>query len=159
MTTKKASVADLKHFCHSDSDGPSNIDELMRTRMLRVSFSKEAAAANTTELTLGIMEDAVELVSAQYIPGNALTAHDTNYATLTLGKADGAGGAVTSFDSFTTKITGGSGNWVQGVPETFTIVTSTDTLTEGQALVLDIAKAGAGVVIPEGVMEVKYRVL
>lgn len=157
--TKKASVAKLSHLAHGETTGPADIDELNRTRVLRIGYGLEAAAGNTTELTLGIMEDAVELVSAKYIPGNALTANDTNYATLTLGSADGAGGAVTAFDAFTTKITGGSGDWVQGVPETFTIVTSTDTLTEGQALVVDIAKAAAGVAIPTGVFEVVYRVL
>lgn len=99
-----------------------------------------------------------EIISAEVIPANALTAHDTNYATLTLGSADGAGGAVTSFDSWNTKITGGTGNWTQGVPETFTIVSSTDTLDEGEALMLVQASAGAGVAI-DATIEVEYRLL
>ena len=158
MTTKEDVVARLKHITQADSDGPAAVDNLMRVKRFTVDIS--TLAAGVAERTIMTAKYACEIISAEILPDNALTAGNVNYATLTLGKADGAGGAVTSFDAFTTQTagTGGTDDWVQGVPEAFTIVPATDTLAVGEALILVTAKAGAGVAI-EGTLEVEYRIL
>lgn len=156
MSTYETNVAKIKHLAHADSDGPSNLDNLLRKRRVRMHL--QTAATVTGEWTIMTAEGDCEILSAEIIPANALTANDTNYATFTIGSADGAGGAVTSFDSFNTKITGGTGDWVQGVPEAFTIVSSTDTLDAGEALMLVQASAAAGVAV-DATVEVEYRLL
>ncbi len=143
---------------HHNTTYQSDLDDRFRLRTVSVGVGLEALAAEVGEMTLLIAEDAIELVSVAYYPDNALTAHNTNYKDLTIGKADGAGGAVTAFDNITTKITG-TGDWVQGAPEAFTIVTATDTLTAGQALMFVKAIGGAGVVLPCGSIIVKYRLM
>ncbi len=143
---------------HHNTTYQSDLDDRFRLRTVSVGVGLEALAAEVGEMTLLIAEDAIELVSVAYYPDNALTTHNTNYKDLTIGKADGAGGAVTAFDNITTKITG-TGDWVQGAPEAFTIVTATDTLTAGQALMFVKAIGGAGVVLPCGSIIVKYRLM
>jgi hypothetical protein len=149
-------VKRLRHLIDDLSGGPDELDQMLRVKTIQVGRGLEASATEAGEQTLHIAEADITIVSAAYYPDNALTANNTNYATLLLGKADGAGGAVTAFDSFTTEITG-SGDWVQGTPESWTIVESTDTLTEGQALMFVETKAAAGVVLPAGTIIVKYR--
>jgi hypothetical protein len=155
MATYKTIAEKYNHIAHDESDGQSKMDDVIRKRRVRMEVSSLITA--TSERTIMTAEADCEILSAEIIPDNALTANNTNYATLTLGSADGAGGAVTAFDSFTTEITG-TGDWVQGVPEPFTIVPSTDTLDEGEALILVTAKAASGIAV-EATIEVEYRLL
>lgn len=160
MATPNKDAADLLLAqLHHSTTYQTDLDNALRVRTVSVGVGLEAAAAEVGEQTLMIAEDDLELVSAAYYPDNALTANDTNYKDLTLGKADGAGGAVTAFDNITTKITGGTGDWVQGAPEAFTIDPTTDTLDAGEALMFVKAIGGAGVILPCGTIIVKYRLL
>ncbi len=158
-TPNQDAVKLLGALVHHDAAAQAAFVSAGELKSVSVGVGLEAAAAEVGEQTLMIADAALELVSVAYYPDNALTAHDTNYRDLTIGKADGAGGAVTAFDNFTTKITGGSGDWVQGTPESFTIVSSTDTLAAGEALMFVKAIGGAGVVLPCGTIIVKYNLL
>lgn len=80
------------------------------------------------------------------IPGDALTADNTHYATITLEMADGAGGSATSVATINTKITG-SGDWAAGVTKALTVTTNT-LVKRGYVLGFKIAKAGSGVAVP-----------
>lgn len=91
-----------------------------------------------------------------FLPLAALTAHDTTYATLTVTKRDVDGTSLGIVGSFTTKITGGSGDWVAFTPEAFTLGTLYLSLTAGQCLSFDIAKASTGVPVPAGSVQVDF---
>jgi len=86
-------------------------------------------------------------VSGFILPSAALTANDTNFATIRVAKANGAGGALTILASVTTQITGGTGNWTAGALITLPF-NGADLIADGEVIVLDITKAAAGVVVP-----------
>jgi len=116
-----------------------------------------AATDATAETPIHRVRFRERILRAAYIPSAALTANDTNYATLTFAKRDAAD-TQTVLNSFTTKITGGTGDWVARVAEEFTLTTGLD-LNTGDTLTLTIAKAAAGVVIPAGTLEVETEEL
>jgi hypothetical protein len=111
-----------------------------------IKVAADAAAADATAATpFGRIHQDVELKRLELLPLNTLTAHDTNYATITV-KA-----GTTTIWTFTTKITGGSGDWVSGTPITATIAAANIRQAGGTSpvqLTVEIAKAAAGVVVP-----------
>lgn len=114
-----------------------------------VGWEKQAAdgaAGNaTSEMPMGRLEGSIPIGHVFYlVPGAALTANDTNYATITIYKRT-AGGGSTAIAQITTKITGGSGNWTAFLP---IALTTTIAAAEGDSISFDIAKAGTGVVVP-----------
>lgn len=114
-----------------------------------IGFAKTAVdgAANTaTSLAIFVADRPLKLLAARYIPHDTLTAHDTNYATIALKVSS------TSLASQTTKITGGSGNFVSNAPVNLTLGT-TVTMAVGDVLLFSIAKSGSGVAVPAGVIQ------
>jgi len=109
-----------------------------------------SAATATAETPVGRVGAAVTLGTIYYVPLAALTADNSNYATITVSKRTGAGGAVT-VASVTTQITG-SGNWTAFVPVAIPI--SAGSLAAGDVLTVAITKTGSGVVVPAGVLEI-----
>lgn len=91
------------------------------------------------------------------IPFAALTAHDTNYKTVAL-KRRVAAGTATTIASVTTKITGGTGDWVALTPITLTLSSTAADLvvpTLGD-LSLSLVHASAGVIVPVCSVTVEY---
>lgn len=113
----------------------------------------DSLAADTLAVFFFRAKEARTITAARYIPNSTLTAHDTNYATLTVSVEDGAGGAVGTAASKTTKITGGSGNWAAGVPVDLALGAAV-TLAAGQVLKFAITKAAAGVVVKSGQLQI-----
>lgn len=113
-----------------------------------------AAGTATAESPIPRAPIACRVVSAQFVPGAALTAHDTTYATFTLRKRNGAGGAAVVLATVTTKITGGSGDWTAFIPVDFGTITSPDLLATDE-LTVEITKASTGVVVPLGFVRVR----
>lgn len=87
----------------------------------------------------------VEVVSATVLPTSALTANDTNFATITLSKNDGAGGARTAFATLLTNVAGG--NWVAFSNKAMTVNTTlaTRTIAVGGQVTVTVEKAAAGI--------------
>jgi hypothetical protein len=113
-----------------------------------VQFQKVAADGDVGDTTSDAMLDAQKnyrLTSACYIPHDALVAHDENYATVALKV-----GATTKA-SFTSKITGGSGHWVDNTPVDLTV--ADDQINADDVVLFDIAKTGTGVAVPVGVIQ------
>lgn len=119
------------------------------------------AAANTAtaETIVGFVPKApganasrAKVLRVYYLPGGALTAHDTDYATITVSKYTAAGGSKTTVATITTAITGGSGDWVAFVPEEITLsATAANLILEsGAILTYEVSKAGSGVALPAG---------
>ena len=92
------------------------------------------------------------------VPNGTLTAHDTNYKTVSVGKEDGAAGGFTDIVTpVTTKITGGTGNWAIGVVETLTVVPASAHLDAGQVLAMTTDFTAAGVATPPCAVVIEYQ--
>lgn len=93
-----------------------------------------------------------KVLKVLYLPGAALTADDTDYATITVSKYTAAGGSKTTVATATTAITGGTGNWTAFVPMEITLSATAANLIlqSGAMLTYEVAKAGSGVAIPAG---------
>jgi hypothetical protein len=66
-----------------------------------------AASTATTERLTFSLQAASTISAIKFYPEATVTANDTDYATITFGNSDGAGGARSTIVSATTKITGG----------------------------------------------------
>ncbi len=133
------------------STGPAR-NLIRRTYILRKGAA-DSMASDTTAYTAADqirMRTAGRILGANIQPLSTLTAHDTTYATVSVEKGDGAGGAGVVMASQTTKITGGSGNWAAGATEAMTIsATIANTRYPiGAVLGFSIAKASTGVAVP-----------
>lgn len=125
---------------------------IRRTYVLRKP-DVDAMAADATVYTAADqirMRCAGRILGANVQPQGTLTADDTDYATISVQKADGLGGAGTVMASKTTKITGGTGDFAAGRSEALALSATLANLhfTIGQVLSFAIAKAGAGVAVP-----------
>lgn len=122
-------------------------------------WDKDAAdslAADTTSAVYFFRAARALTISAMNIlPNGSLTGHNTNYATITASVEDGAGGAVGTAGSQTTKTTGGSGSWTAGTPVALTLGASVN-LSAGQVLKVAIGKTAAGVVVPPFRLQVDF---
>lgn len=113
-----------------------------------------AAGTATAESVIPRPMLAARVVGVEFVPAAAVTANDTDYATITVRKRDGAGGAASVIASVTTKITGGSGNWTAFVAVSLGTITNADLLA-GDILTVEITKAASGVAIPIGYLRVR----
>lgn len=100
--------------------------------------------------------DGVWLKAVKYLPSAALTADNTNNATLTLSKRDTAGGTQVTAAAETTNVA--SGSWVAFTPKAITLsaTVANQKLAAGEQLTLTIAKGGTGVIVPAGTLEIVY---
>lgn len=96
----------------------------------------------------------LQVVEVAVAPGGALTAHDTNNATISLKKADGAGGAATTVASITTNVA--SGDWAVGVFKALSTPQNASVIA-GQILTLEKAVASSGVNLPPASYSIKIR--
>lgn len=118
-----------------------------------------SAAATTASVYMQRIPLDCEVVAVHYVPRGSITADDTNYATIKVEKADGAGGAVAAIAQQTTKLaaSGGSGNCAAGVPVALPLLATPTEVKKGEVLSFAIAKAGSGVVVRAGVIDVLLK--
>lgn len=97
------------------------------------------------------LTDGVRVVSVKIVPDGAVTADDTGYATILVKKYDAAGANGATVASQTTKITGGSGDWVAFVPVTIPLAATLETLVAGGSLTLQVDNTSAAGGVAAGV--------
>lgn len=155
MATCKADALTLAHFGHGSSTGVANIDQALRRFHISLFVPGDATGGEATERQhcYFYLDKGLTAVSAQILPLGALTANDTNYKTIAIGTDDGAGGTHTAIGTLTTKITGGSGDWVAGTAESVSTVTMDDAMTAGTYLSVKVTKAASGVLLPNFVLD------
>lgn len=124
--------------------------------MLEKTLIDSAAADVTDAYEVGTDEQgqshyvpyATTITNAIITPYAALTAHATDYATITLAYDAGAGGAQTTIATFASD-TVTTDDWVAKVNKAMTLATLGGVaVPAGSNLVFSIAKAGSGVVVP-----------
>lgn len=111
-------------------------------------FYKQAAdsmASDTTDDAFAYVDGEAHILAVRFLPHAVLTANDTNYATVSVW--DG----TTTYASLTTETTG-TGDWVDNTSEPLTV--STTSVAADTTLRFRIQKAGSGVAVPAGVLEV-----
>lgn len=137
---------------------------------VRALFSKVAtykkAAVDTTLLETYLLKvwtnpftTSVRIARAVYNPDGTLTANTSNYATVALQTDDAADGTPATAASFTTSTVagGGSGNFVADTQVAFPaagLVAAELDIAPGANLFLSVAKTGAGILVPAGVLSV-----
>lgn len=112
-----------------------------------------AAATLTAETPQGLVgpNSAGPVGSVYFLPAAALTASDTNYATIQVQKRTAGGAAVTIAQSTTQTVAGGgTGSWTAWQAVQIALSTPTPTLAALDALTYNIGKTGTGVVVPAG---------
>ena len=108
--------------------------------------------------TLGAAKAPCDLSIEEFmvVPAAALVASDAANATLTLGKSDGLGGAITPIATLQTNLA--SGNWVNEVYKNGVIVVTPARLVlKGQLLTIKKSITGAGVVVPACSINIRLR--
>jgi hypothetical protein len=121
----------------------------------RVVAADAAASTATAEYVIGRFPQGAIIQNIKISPTGAVTAHDTTYATITVQKRDGAGGAASTVVAQTTKSTGGSGSWVAFTTLDMGTLTGA-TVTAGTIITLTITKASSGVQLPTFNLTVNY---
>jgi hypothetical protein len=101
----------------------------------------------------------VRIARAVYNPDATLTANTSNYATITLDVDDGANGTPVAAKTLTTSTVagGGTGNFVADTQVLWPAsgdTASALTVAAGANIFLTVAKAGAGILVPAGVLEI-----
>ncbi len=119
---------------------------------VRLQRAVDAAAGTLTAETPFYRATKAETITAiNYVPNAALVASDTVYATITIRKRDGAGGAAAVVATLITNLA--SGDWVAWIAKSLGALTNA-TLAAGSILTIEVAKAGAGTAVPAGVLNV-----
>jgi hypothetical protein len=156
MTIRSDLRDKVSHLGHGTTTGKATLSTLPLQRSVQWSKRPDHNAAHaTTAEYLVRFDQAVRLKSVHLIPSAALVANDTDFATITISSAAGAGGGLTAVAVCKTEPSGGhggTGDWALGVPIDLSSATLTVTpfaevdLAAGRVLCIAIAKAGAGVV-------------
>lgn len=151
-----------KANAHDLSD-PERAAKALRRHTITIMKEADDAAANaaTAERTVlrvpAHMADGIEIQSIHYTPDGAVTADDTNNATITFSKRNGAGGGATVVATATTS-TAGTGNLVAHTPEEIPLsaTLANRRLAAGEVLTELISKANSGVALAAGSFTVVF---
>ena len=155
-------IADLQNAVAGtialDRGGEATVNQLFDIIVTLEKAAVDGAAGDATNRNAwrNLLGCTVQLMEAQYVPDAALTAHDTNYATVSVLK--GASAAVTTSAAAKTTVVA-NGNWVADTPVTITLSATLANLqiADDEIVALDIAKAGTGVAVPAGVLVLRLR--
>lgn len=149
-------VVQGSYCCESDDDLElvSNTKRVQLTKVSTADSGGSAATDATTEVVIGTLpgpkgSNTIRTwrpVAARLAANAAVTAHDTNYATITFSCYTSAGATKTTIATITTKITGGTGDIAQFASKALTV--SAVTVPAGAVITFEVAKASAGVALP-----------
>lgn len=148
-------------FAAATSTEKGYVANTLGTNKYVVAYKGLDDAAAGTATPAGVFASLVgkwQVNSVKYVPSAALTANDTDYATITVSQF-ASGGSLTTVAQQTTKSTGGSGSWTARTAVTITLSgTAANLVIDGSSapvyLAFAIAKAGSGVAVPAGCIEV-----
>jgi hypothetical protein len=154
----------IKKLAGSEANDLGGIDTVNKLFSNLVVYKK--AAVDTTLLetyTLKVWTNPydfpVRIARIVYNPDATLTANTSNYATITIETDDAANGANATAAAVTTSTVagGGTGNFVADTqvlfPASAYTVENTD-VVPGANIFLTVAKAGAGILVPAGVLNI-----
>ncbi len=147
----------------NDLGGMDTVNKLFST----VAIYKKTAVDTTLLETYSLkvwtnpFDFPVRIARIVYNPDATLTANTSNYATITIETDDAANGANATAAAVTTKTTatGGTGDFVADTQVLYGAsaytVANTD-VVPGANVFLTVAKAGAGILVPAGVLGIVF---
>jgi hypothetical protein len=131
--------------------------DVVTFRCARIGWDKaaDANAAAVTAHNIYVADRARTITAAHFIPDAGLVADDTHNATITATtyNLDGSVAGVAASITTSTTGAGGSGNWSAGVVVALNL--GAVNLTAGQVVKVAIGKAGNGVVVPSGHLQIE----
>lgn len=135
-----------------EESGVEMVVERFGIARYRWSQSVAIAANGAIRVPCGIAEQNMNVISAQYLTGDALTSNSSNYATLSLEQATSAGTTTAIGSSLTTPA--GTGSWTARVPVDIDLTQASCYIPAGNQVVFRVAQAASGVIVPVGTFEV-----
>lgn len=142
----------VKRILNGDESSTANdmIDELFGKPKFSITTGFAADTAATAYLTpftiLPTAGPKFQLVTARYLPGVAITANGTNYATFNVLYDDAAGGGNTTMATANTSAVSA----VAETPYTITVTAANAVAPAGSQLMVQKAVSGTGVVVGPG---------
>ncbi len=133
----------------NDRGGEATVNDLLDVLVVCEKPAADAAAADATNRNFwrNLTAATFRVEAVQVLPDAALTANDTNNATVNLLK--GASATVTT-NAASKQTTVANANWVADTPVSLTLsaTAANRLIAPNEILCLDIAKTGTGVVVP-----------
>ncbi len=148
----------LWNLLGGNSDAAKTLVDNLSMVKYKVDKVADAATSTTATYTLDYSTPGRFRVDAvTYVPHAALTADNTNLATLELGYNNGNGGSDTGIATINTAATagGGSGNWTADIGVALTITAANSVVPSGSQVQWNLTKGGAAVVVPAGSLIMK----
>lgn len=142
LTNPQVVGYNVQEICNQLGSVASNVAE---GNCIHQVAADAAAGTTTAETAIAYFKTGQTVARLVIVPTGAATANDTNYATITVAKRDGAGGAATTIATLVTTVAGGS--WTAFVPKSMGAITS-GALADGSVLTYTVAKAASGVQLP-----------
>jgi hypothetical protein len=144
-------------YCNEETDPVADAQDVFTDLVWNLPIVLDAAAGTDYVYASFKAPFRFRVLEAVICPGAALTAADATANTLTLAKADGAGGAATTVASIVTNLA--SGNWVADTFKAMTLsATAANVLVaDGQLVTLKKTHAGAGTVTPASTLSLRIR--
>lgn len=164
MALREGIIRLLKAFAQAfdvmpgSHDADDEVKALLEGTITHYQVAQGTAGSANSEMFF-YAKRAMKILEVTIHPNGALTANDTNYKTASLMKMDGAAGSETAVAAITTKITGGSGDWVDKTAIDVPVTAANAYLTAGQCLVWDLAVAAGGVATPLHHVSVDYELI
>ena len=127
---------------------------------VKYKIDKPADAATSTSATYTLdysVPSSFRVDAVKYVPHAALTANNSNLATLKLVTNNGNGGSDTVVATINTAAAaaGGTGNWTADIGQALTVTAANAVVTSGSQLQFKMTKGGAAVIVPAGSLIVK----
>ena len=157
MTVENVARALQGVYCNDQSDPTADAQDTFTDLVYNLPIVLDAAAGTDYTYASFKAPFRFKVIDATICPGAALTAADATANTLTLAKADGAGGAATTIASIVTNLA--SGNWVADTFKAMTLSATAANLlvADGQIVTLKKTHAGAGTVTPASTLTLRIR--
>ncbi len=117
------------------------------------------ASTATSERVVFTAPENITITDVFVEPAAALTASDTNYATIVVSRRDAGGGNKVTVASKTSQTSGsgGTGNWTAFGTVSLGSLSNT-TVGEGKKLTIEVTKTGLGVALPVLIVQIEYTV-
>ena len=148
---------DIAAHDHSSGTAQTRLAALDRRRFApSEKHDADSAAGDATAEHIFLQaQEALTVTKVFFLPDAALTAVDTNFATLTVYRRDASGGTQVTVASITTQVA--DGNWVAFDGKDLGTITNAAVAT-GLVLTWEITKSGSGIIVPAGTLQVEYTI-
>jgi hypothetical protein len=135
----------------------TDVGALAQTQYTARIFDAATAGTAQTETPIGVVQDAGQVKAIYVQVPVAVTASDTDKATITIAKRTAAGASSATIATLVTNVA--QGNLVAQAAYSLTLTAANTRLAAGEVLTVAVAKAGSGVALTAATSEGKVTVV